>query len=500
MSKILISAIAIFLTLVSFRPTTVMAADKILFGPVELLENASFGSNSDMQITVETKNPDKKYTFETPHDGDCPRRGPFTYGPCIGVRELDASTTGNTNILIKNVVRWINGQPDTSARVFLRDGYKDTWDLRAGGQTGWVSYAWEKLIGIPTIQLSSTEITKAEKVIVVVALTKPLASNYEIRITMAGGSAAIVYIKLFCDPNKETCTILKGETKGDENLDYVSGTKLVTFELSGSNLIENQSYVVGVTSLSIPKEISDKIQKTFTVKGPVPTALKVEINPSTIQASASKNRTIQIKLVDGSTNETYKVEISSKLLANTFSCSGPGCTYNLQLGDGLSGGSYSIIVTSLSNSSIQGGAQLTVVSDQPAPTGVITQPGSGQQTPTTTTPQGPPTTAGGTPCDTADPKNPGIQTAIGCIHTSPVGFIKDFLKFILGISGGLAFLMMLLGAFQMVTSAGNPETLQTGRDRFQSAIIGLLFVIFAVLLLQIIGVGILGLGEQFGEP
>lgn len=92
-----------------------------------------------------------------------------------------------------------------------------------------------------------------------------------------------------------------------------------------------------------------------------------------------------------------------------------------------------------------------------------------------------------------DKNNPGIRTAIGCIHTSPVGFIKDFLKFIIGISGGLAFLMMILGAFQMLTSAGNPETLQAGRERLTSAIIGLLFVIFSVLLLQIIGVGILNI-------
>ena len=53
--------------------------------------------------------------------------------------------------------------------------------------------------------------------------------------------------------------------------------------------------------------------------------------------------------------------------------------------------------------------------------------------------------------------------------------------------------MMLLGAFQMLTSAGNPETLQAGRERLQSAIIGLLMVIFAMLLLQIIGVGILNI-------
>lgn len=99
------------------------------------------------------------------------------------------------------------------------------------------------------------------------------------------------------------------------------------------------------------------------------------------------------------------------------------------------------------------------------------------------------TSAGGEAC----PGGQGIKTAIGCIHTDPEGFVKDFLSFAVGISGGLAFLMMLLGAFQMLTSAGNPETLQAGRERFSSAIIGLLIVVLAVLLLKIIGVDILGI-------
>jgi len=93
--------------------------------------------------------------------------------------------------------------------------------------------------------------------------------------------------------------------------------------------------------------------------------------------------------------------------------------------------------------------------------------------------------------DCNEPNNPGIPTAIGCIHTSPAVFVKDLLTFLLGISGGLAFLMMLIGAFQMLTSAGNPETLHAGRERLTSAVIGLLIVIFAVLLLQIIGLDIL---------
>lgn len=102
---------------------------------------------------------------------------------------------------------------------------------------------------------------------------------------------------------------------------------------------------------------------------------------------------------------------------------------------------------------------------------------------------------GGDPCETNDGRGPAFKTAIGCIHTNPAEFAKDFLTFIIGIGGGLAFLMMLLGAFQMLTSAGNPETLNAGRQRLTSAVIGLLFVIFAVLLLQIIGAGILAIPE-----
>lgn len=99
------------------------------------------------------------------------------------------------------------------------------------------------------------------------------------------------------------------------------------------------------------------------------------------------------------------------------------------------------------------------------------------------------TKGGGDLCD--DTRGPAIKTAIGCIHTNPSELVKDLMTFLIDIGGGLAFLMMLFGVFQMLTSAGNPETLNAGRERLTSAVIGLLFVIFAVLLLQIIGVDIL---------
>lgn len=101
------------------------------------------------------------------------------------------------------------------------------------------------------------------------------------------------------------------------------------------------------------------------------------------------------------------------------------------------------------------------------------------------------TLGGGIPCDQNDPLHPGLKTAIGCIHTNPAEFARDLMKFIISIGGGLAFLMMLIGAFQMLTSAGNPDSLNAGKERLTSAVIGLMLVIFATLLLQIIGVNIL---------
>lgn len=101
--------------------------------------------------------------------------------------------------------------------------------------------------------------------------------------------------------------------------------------------------------------------------------------------------------------------------------------------------------------------------------------------------------AGGTLCGGDNVNNPGIQTAIGCIHTIPKEFVKDFMRLGVGIGGGVAFLLIILGAFRMLTSAGNPQTLKEGQDILTSAVIGLLLVIFATLLLKIIGVDILSI-------
>lgn len=86
-----------------------------------------------------------------------------------------------------------------------------------------------------------------------------------------------------------------------------------------------------------------------------------------------------------------------------------------------------------------------------------------------------------------------VWTAIGCIPTTPQGIFNKFFTLGIGMAGGIAFLLILFGGFQVLTSTGNPEQLNAGRELIGSAITGLLLVIFSVFILRLIGYNILGL-------
>lgn len=85
-----------------------------------------------------------------------------------------------------------------------------------------------------------------------------------------------------------------------------------------------------------------------------------------------------------------------------------------------------------------------------------------------------------------------INTAIGCI---PFGdqnlLIGFFLKWGIGIGGGIAFLLIIVAGFQIMTSRGDPNRLKAGQELMTSAIAGLLLLIFSLAILQIIGFDIL---------
>ena len=96
-------------------------------------------------------------------------------------------------------------------------------------------------------------------------------------------------------------------------------------------------------------------------------------------------------------------------------------------------------------------------------------------------------------CHTCAGTDNGVWTAIGCIKTKPDNLIGIIINFALGIAGGIAFLLILFGGLQIMTSAGNPEQLNAGRELVTSAIIGLILILFSIFLLQFIGVNIIGI-------
>lgn len=73
-------------------------------------------------------------------------------------------------------------------------------------------------------------------------------------------------------------------------------------------------------------------------------------------------------------------------------------------------------------------------------------------------------------------------------------FASRFLTFGVGIGGGIAFLLMIFGAYRLTFAAGNPESIQQGQQIITAAIAGLLVIVFAVFILRFLGFTILGIG------
>lgn len=98
-----------------------------------------------------------------------------------------------------------------------------------------------------------------------------------------------------------------------------------------------------------------------------------------------------------------------------------------------------------------------------------------------------PAILGGGGCDSES-----LNTAIGCIPFSePNSFMSFFLRWAIGLGGGIAFLLVVYSGFIILTSQGNPERLKAGQELLSSAIMGLILLVFATFILRVIGVDIL---------
>ena len=85
----------------------------------------------------------------------------------------------------------------------------------------------------------------------------------------------------------------------------------------------------------------------------------------------------------------------------------------------------------------------------------------------------------------------GIWTAVGCIPTDTQGILQTTVKLGLFSGGGFALIMILFGAFNLSISQGDPKKISEAKDIITAAIIGLIFIIFSISILQFIGVELL---------
>lgn len=91
-------------------------------------------------------------------------------------------------------------------------------------------------------------------------------------------------------------------------------------------------------------------------------------------------------------------------------------------------------------------------------------------------------------------------TMLGCLSTELNDFtaggaagnvVQSLLNVITSAAGGVAFLYLLYGAFIVATSQSDSEKLNHGKRIIVGAIIGLLFVLFSVFIINLIASGIL---------
>lgn len=98
------------------------------------------------------------------------------------------------------------------------------------------------------------------------------------------------------------------------------------------------------------------------------------------------------------------------------------------------------------------------------------------------------------------PASGRIYTQLGCLGTNLGGFqqegaaagvVQTLLNVIFSIVGGLAFLSLIYGSFIILTSQSNPERLNYGKRVVYGAIVGVIFSLSAVLIVNLLASGIL---------
>jgi hypothetical protein len=91
------------------------------------------------------------------------------------------------------------------------------------------------------------------------------------------------------------------------------------------------------------------------------------------------------------------------------------------------------------------------------------------------------------------PDQMSVNTAIGCIPvlSNIVNFASFTLGWSTGIAGGIAFLLIVVAGFYIMTSRGDIKKSAAGKELLGAVLAGILFLVFAAFILRIVGSDIL---------
>ena len=80
-----------------------------------------------------------------------------------------------------------------------------------------------------------------------------------------------------------------------------------------------------------------------------------------------------------------------------------------------------------------------------------------------------------------------VYTDFGCVNATPSGVINFLYAFLLVIAFMIDLVIFIISGYLIMSSGGDPDKINRGKTLFKNAIIGLLVIIFAMVILQLIG-------------
>lgn len=232
-------------------------------------------------------------------------------------------------------------------------------------------------------------------------------------------------------------------------------------------------------------------------------SMAVDITPSGAKGSPTYSNQPGVPLPSAQNTATGTTNANS----NSATCNPPCntaeglvCVNSFNLANNAMGGGFNQTSGAFSFAGIFGGTNICVpITPTPsscyADSNCLPYTCDTKSNKCTTTPMPPPT-----PFNTPDPLCPHdkCQTALGIIPTQPTAFIAQILVIILSFAGGIAILLIINAGYHIMMSGGNPEKLQEAREGLTSALVGLLFIIFSVAILQFIAYSVLHI-PGFGQ-